>query len=101
MSTLDSTSTDAEIVAAVKDNASYHEDGSVAKCRAFITAVEMYLFDAPRRFTHGGRSGLELELDTEMLERRLTGAKRWLDANAGVTAGGAGVSYADFRSFRS
>lgn len=43
MSTLNSSSTLAEINAAYDDNASYYEDNSVAKARAFVTACTMLI----------------------------------------------------------
>ena len=47
MSTLTSASTLAQVKAAYADNASYVEDNSVAKCRAFITACTILLLNLP------------------------------------------------------
>ena len=47
MSTLTSASTLAQVQAAYADNASYVEDNSVAKCRAFITACTILLLKLP------------------------------------------------------
>ena len=43
MSTLNGSSTLAQVQAAYDDNASYAEDSSVSKCRAFLTACRILL----------------------------------------------------------
>ena len=99
MSTLTSSSTLAEIQAAYIDNASYAEDGSVAKARAFITACRILLLRLPKRARHGG-GGEEIELDPESIRSELKAAQRYVSTNAGVGAGGAGVKHVDFAGFR-
>lgn len=85
--------------ASYRDNASYAEDGSAAKANAFITACSFLLEQRPKRAAHGGR-GTEFELDPGVIERQQQRASRWLAANAGVTAGGAGIRHVDVRRFR-
>jgi hypothetical protein len=99
MSTLTSTSTLAEIQAAYIDNASYLEDGSVAKARAFITACTILLLKLPKRARHGG-GGEEIELDPESVRFKLKAAEQYVSVNAGASAGGAGVKHVDFTGFR-
>lgn len=79
MATLSSTSTLAEVLAAYRDNASYEEDGSVAKARAFITAVRFQLGYAQRE-RKGGASGAEHEFNLEMLREELKDARAFVAA---------------------
>jgi hypothetical protein len=100
MSTLSSTSTRAEVLAAYADNASYEEDASIAKAQAFITAVRILL--SPKhlvqRVAHGGRSAEEVELDLALLREELKAAQGWL---AGALAADSGaVIHADVTDFR-
>ena len=79
MSSLSSTSTLAEVKAAYADNASYLEDGSAAKARAFITACRLLLLMLPKRAVKGGRtSGEEIELDPSQLAGQIAEAQRFL-----------------------
>jgi hypothetical protein len=101
MSTLNANSTRAQVLAAYADNASYEEDGSVAKCRAFVTAVRLLL--SPKhlvsRAAHGGRSGEEVEIDLAILQQELQHAREWLAA-AGAAEDGSSIIHADFSGFR-
>lgn len=100
MSALSSESTLAEIQAAYDDNASYEEDGSETKARAFITACRLLVRQTPKRTAHGGGAGAELEIDTVRIAEELKAAQRWLAAHAGVTSGGPGVRHLSFDGFR-
>lgn len=100
MSTLSSASTIAQIKASYADNASYLEDGSVAKCKAFITACVLLLQKLPSKATHGGVGAESIELDLAVLQGELNSARQWLAANGGTSVGGAGVRYADLGDFR-
>ena len=97
MSTLDSSSTLAEIRAAIADNASYEEDASAAKARAFITAGRLYLFKVPRRAVHGGQGAEEIDLAIDVLQQQLEEARRWL---ASKTAVGSGIVHPSFANLR-
>jgi hypothetical protein len=81
MSSLTSNSTIAEVKAAYVDNASYDEDGSVTKARAFITAVRIMLSWPKRERLGGGGSASEFEVDTIELRRQLDEAKDYVAAN--------------------
>ena len=80
MATLTSASTLAEIKAAYADNASYLEDGSATKARAFITACTLLLLRLPKRVSKGGGQGEEIELDPQLLADQIGEAKRYLSA---------------------
>jgi molybdopterin biosynthesis enzyme MoaB len=98
MSSLTSTSTYAEVKAAYYDNASYEEDVSVTKAAAFITACRFLLQQDPKKA--GWRDSATTEWDPEVLERQMAEARDWKAAQATVTTGGPGVTYADFTNFR-
>ena len=97
MSSIDSTSTIAHIEAAYMDNLSYEEDGSVAKCKAFVTACRAWLVKHPRSQAHAGE---ELQLNVEAVSEALKEARAWLSVNRGVTDGGYGMKTAGFDGFR-
>jgi hypothetical protein len=99
MSTLSSTSTDTEVWAAYDDNASYFEDGSVAKAKAFSTAVRILLRRLPAE--SGTREG-NVRFDLATLRKELEEARDWLIANDSTGAGrGAPVAVrAGFNSYR-
>lgn len=101
MSTLSSASTLAEIEAAYDDNASYAEDNSAAKARAFVTACTMLLRRTLKRTARGGGSvaASEMEWDPAQLREAIKRADVWLAANPAASSAG-GVKYADFTNFR-
>lgn len=98
MSTLDSSSTLAEVQAAYDDNASYAEDDSTAKAAAFVTACRFLLRRLPRRAAHGGRGAEEVELELRLIREELNAASQWL-AVKGATGGG--IKHVSFENFRS
>jgi hypothetical protein len=99
MSTLSSASTLAEIQAAYADNASYAEDASPAKARAFVTACRLLLVKLPKRASHGAGRAEEIELDLALIRGELADARKWLACYASAAAGGAAVSF-DLSGFR-
>lgn len=75
MSTLTSASTDDEIEAAYDDNASYDEDNSVSKAKAFITAVRMLI----RRLNADAARGVNsVRFDRAALQRELDRAQDFI-----------------------
>jgi len=94
VSTLASSSTDAEVLAAYDDNASYEEDESTAKAAAFITACRFLLRRMARK---SGDGTVEAELSPDLVRDELKAAQSWLAAN-GQTGGGA--LYADLSIYR-
>lgn len=77
MSTLSSSSTDAEVKAAYDDNASYAEDESTAKAAIFITACRMLLRRMPKQASHGGVGGREIQQDMQLIADEMRAAQRW------------------------
>lgn len=72
---LDAKSTLDEIRAAYANNASYHEDRSGAKARAFITACRLLIQAQPAAVSKGGDS---LNLDLRLLADQILEAQRFL-----------------------
>lgn len=102
MSTLTSASTYAQIQAAYRDNASYAEDHSVAKAKAFVTACRFLLLELPRS---AGTPQAETTTAIDLIQKEKTAAEEWLGANdvdtgAGASARGPSTSVASFRNFR-
>lgn len=99
MSSLSSASTIAQVEAAYADNASYLEDGSVSKCKAFITACTLLLQARPSKATHGGAGAESIELNLDVLQKQLESARQWFVANGGTSAG-SGVQFVDLGNYR-
>jgi len=96
MSTLSSSSTDAEVWAAYDDNASYQEDSSRTQALLFQTACRIL---ARRLPLSGGRDGQSFS--RESLREEAQAAQAWLNANPGSSgAGSSRVRFGDFRDFR-
>lgn len=93
MSTLSSSSTLTAIKNAYIDNASYAEDASTAKAKAFITACRILLLKLPKRAAHG--RGNEVELDPRLIHDEMKAAQRWL---AGQSAGA--ITHVSLEEFR-
>ena len=98
MATLNSASSLDDVQASYADSASYHEDGSPAKARAFITACRLLLLLLPKRASRGGRAqGEEIELDPRLLAEQITEAKRFLSESADRTVPPNTFSFQSFR----
>jgi hypothetical protein len=97
MSVLTSASTDVQVWAEYDNNASYVEDNSVAKARAFITAVLILLRRTPSGMLKGSNS---LNFNVEVLQRQLDEARRWLEGRDSDALPGPSVTRPDFRRFR-
>jgi hypothetical protein len=98
--TLSAASSLAEVQAAYDDNASYAEDRSPQKARAFVTACRILLRRLPRRASRGGRAGNEVELDPRILQEELLAAQRWLLRNDTSDSTAGRVSELSFERFR-
>ena len=100
MSTLSSASTTAEVRAAYDNNASWFEDQSAAKARAFVTACNILLARLPKRVSRSASSAAnEIELDLVQIEKQRTAASKWL-VSSGGGSGGNRVRHLSFRNFR-
>lgn len=101
MATLSSTSTLAEVLAAYDDNASYEEDGSAAKAKAFVTACRLLLMKIPKRSEWQGVA--VTEYDPEQIRQAMEAARVYALANAAPADGGGSydvihVEFGDFRT---
>jgi hypothetical protein len=97
MATLDSTSTDAEVLAAYMDNCGYREDDSSSMASAFITACTAMMARGVSRFQHGDE-GMQFSL--EDLRALMSDAKDFVRQKGGVTSGGGGVIHLDTSRMR-
>jgi hypothetical protein len=96
MATLSSNSTDAQVLAAYDDNASYEEDNSRAKADAFITACRILRNRLPLSAGRGPQT-----FTRESLQAEIEAAQRWKDAHPATTgSGGARVRYLSMENFR-
>jgi hypothetical protein len=101
MSTLTSSSTDTQVRAAYDDNASYEEDASAAKCRAFITACRIRRNRIPITASRGYGSGNQAAT-WESLDAEIAAARKWLAANPPSSGVGSRTAerYADLSDYR-
>lgn len=85
MSTLTSASTDAIVKAALEDNASFLEDASAAKAKAYITAALIWLSRKPTSMTRAGNSiALSHEHVYRTMQLAMTLANQAVPASGGV-----------------
>ena len=94
MSTLSSSSTWSDVLNEYKDNASYIEDASVAKAKAFVTACSFVLLLRPSQSQQ--QSSL-IAHDNRVIQKQMEAAQQYVVDNE-TTAGA--VRHSDFREFR-
>lgn len=97
MSTLDSSSTLAEIQAAYADNASYAEDSSVSKAKGFITACRLLILKLPKSSAAGHVS---TTLSPELLRDEIKDAQSWLAIHDDSNQANPGVTHMGFAEYR-
>lgn len=97
MSTLTSASTDSDVWAAYDDNASYDEDGSTTKAKAFRTACRFLLRRQPKRATDG--LGSSVEFNPDLIQKEMDEANDWLRANS-TTSGGSRARALGMNNYR-
>jgi hypothetical protein len=98
MSTINSTSTLAQVQNAYDDNASYAEDNSVTKCRALLTACRILLRRMPART---GTREAQLQLNAGLIQQEMKAAQGWPEAHDTIsTTSGPRVTRASFGGFR-
>lgn len=97
MSSLSSSSTLAQVWAAYEDNASYEEDLSTTKAKAFITACRILLRRTPSSQTKGSN---QVNYDPGHIAKELEHAKVWLEARDPDYRVGPDSVRPDFRNFR-
>ena len=76
------------------DNASYAEDGSITKARAFVTACRILLL-RPRSMAHGAD---RTDLAPEVIREELKAAQDWIGSYQSASDGG--VSYQSMEDYR-
>ena len=94
MATLSSNSTDAQVLAAYDDNASYEEDASRAKADSFITACRILRNRLPLSAGRGPQT-----FTRESLQAEIEAAQRWKDAHPATTGSGR-VRYLSMENYR-
>jgi hypothetical protein len=100
MSTLSSSSTRDEVLAAYADNASYEEDDSVPKAKAFVTACRL-LLSPKHSAVRTNAMGIEVELELELIRAEMIAAQEWLAASGESARTSAGeVMHSSFEEFR-
>lgn len=95
MSTLSSSSTDAQVWAAYDDNASFEEDGSATKAAAFVTACRILLRRRPQSTSVDGTT---ISFDAGAISDEMMRAQKWLASHRSSGAGG--VRFLDFSGVR-
>lgn len=101
MSTITGSSTLEEIRTEYLANASYAEDASTAKAKAFVTACTALLLALAERQVHGGRGGgQEIQFNLELIAKEKSAAQTWLAGADESSAGGGGIVHADLSGFR-
>jgi len=98
VATLTSTATLAQVRAAYDDNASYEEDGSVAKAKSFVTACRILLRRLPMSTGTGG--GAYIQLSPTTIMEQLRAAQGWLASKADVEDGGSGIKHLSLEDYR-
>ena len=97
MGDLTSSSTLAEVQASYDDNASYFEDNSIAKAKAFVTACRILLRRTATQMVKGSN---QVNLNVPLIEKQLEEAQEWLLARDPDFRPGPTTTRADFRNFR-
>ena len=97
MSSLDNTSSDAAVLAAYDDAASYYEDNDPVKARALVTAGTILLRRRPSSVTQDGNT---IELDLSLIATEVKTARQFANTRKTAAAGGTGVLYVRTDTFR-
>lgn len=81
MATVNSSSTRQQVLDAIADNASYQEDQSIAKCRAYCTALRVFLNRWGFEESQKGASRLRYNVAAQY-RADLTEAQAWLNTQS-------------------
>lgn len=100
MAELTSSSTDAQVIAAYKDNADYDTSNSPAKAKLFIQACRFLLINMKAEVRHGDAAVRE---EYRKYQDQLERAEAWWSANdsTSTATGQAKVRHFDYRDIRS
>lgn len=85
MAGLSSSSTVSDAQAQYRNNLTYEASGSVAMANLLVEAC-LFLLEA--KFSEAGKGTENLRFDPQLLENRLSEARRWINANGGASAAG-------------
>ncbi len=100
MSSLDSTSTRDDVLNAIADNASYEEDGSIVKARAYLTALiiwkNRWAFDE----SFVGPNKMRMDQINKTLGDDIAAARSWIRSQppANPARGYAGYTHVSIES---
>lgn len=95
MATLGASSTDIQVFASYDDNASYREDNSLAKAKAFETAINILLRRSKSLIQE---HGAQMQADLVRMENRLPQVIEFININDTVNSGPK-VTHPDFTDF--
>jgi hypothetical protein len=96
MAAVTSVSTDQQVWDCYDDNASFREDASVAKAKAFITACMLLMRRRPVRISADGTSA---DFDGSFIQKALEDAREWLAQN-NTSSNGGSVRHLSFSNLR-
>lgn len=92
---IDSASTQDDIVAVYLDNLGYDVDGSASKAREFIKACRALLVIHPSQWS---QSTTNMTFDPSLWQKQLTDALAWLASNSDASSGSVRhLAFGDFR----
>lgn len=97
MSTLSSASTDAQVEAAYDDNASWFEDQSVTKAKAFVTAGRMLL---RRLYSSQAKGGNSLTFRIDLIKQEVDEAMEFVRKHDSTFLTGPRVTRGSLFNFR-
>ena len=96
MASINSTSTLTQVQDAYDDNASYAEDDSISKARAFGTAARILLRRLPTESRQGTAS---VRRQMDLIQKEIMDARSWLQMRD-VDRSAAEVVHSDFADFK-
>ncbi len=96
MSTLDSSSTITEVYAVYDDNASWEEDGSTTKAKAFVTACRFMLRHAEEASRGGDRTTVSQKFNYEAIRAGMMDAKKYIAEQAAGSSSNPNVLHPDW-----
>jgi len=100
VSALSSSSSFADVVAAYEDNASWEEDGDLAKAKAFITACRFLLRYAQRSAKRGQGTAAEQEFNYDAVRAEMAQARAYVAEQESGTTSNPNVIHADWQGIR-
>ena len=87
-----------DLETAIETNASWEEDGSLSKAKAFVTAVRRYLMRYPNSSSNQSSS---MSFDFNVIQSQLLLAKQYIALNDTASASNTRVRFFDASGYRS